>query len=87
MNPLLIIFQFLPILVDLVEKLFVNKGSGAEKKKAVLEALPVIAKNIEAVSTGGQKDTWKVLNANMETIGHAVDVTATALFPPDEGAN
>ena len=84
METLLLIFQFLPILVDLAEKLFVGDKTGPQKKTAVLNALPAIAKNIEAVSTGGQKDTWKVINENLPTLSRAVDVTASIMFPSDE---
>lgn len=84
MNWLLIMLQFLPTIVDLAEKLFVNKGDGPQKKAFVLEALPTIAKNIEAVSTGGQKETWKVINDNIAVIGKVIDVTASIMFPPEE---
>lgn len=84
MNWLLIVLQFLPVIVDLAEKLFVDKGTGAEKKKFVLDALPSIAKGIESVSTGGQKETWQVITNNIDTIGKAVDVAASVMFPSDD---
>jgi len=82
-----IVFQFLPILVELAEKLFDKNGSGAEKKDFVISTLPKIASGIGAISTGGQKETWELINANMDSIGRAVDVTAGALFPNDEEAH
>lgn len=84
MEWLLIALQFLPTIVDLAEKLFVEKGTGTEKKKFVLDALPVIAKGIENVSTGGQKETWQVITNNIDSIGKAVDTTASILFPNDD---
>ena len=84
MNWLLIVLQFLPVLVDLAEKVFVNKGTGAEKKKFVLDALPAISKSIESVSTGGQKETWQVITNNIDVIGKTVDVAASVMFPGDD---
>jgi len=81
MEWLAIVFRFLPMLVQLAENVFVGEKTGIEKKDFVLKALPSIAQGIEEVSTGGQKETWKTINANMDTIGKAVDVTAKIMYP------
>jgi len=75
-----IIFRFLPILVSLAENLF-GDGTGAQKKDFVLKAIPEVARGIEDVTTGGAKETWKAVNANMPVLSKAVDVTAGIVFP------
>ena len=84
MDWLPIVFRFLPYLVGLAEVFFVGEKRGAEKKDFVLKALPEVARGVEEISTGGQKETWKIINANIGVIGSMVDLTAQILFPPDE---
>ena len=84
MEWLALVFRFLPILVELAENLFVGEKTGEQKKEFVLKAIPEVAKGIEDVSTGGQKETWKAINSNIGTVSKAVDVTASIMFPGDE---
>ena len=81
------IFSVLPKLIPLVlslislsEKLFAKPGSGAEKKKYVVEFLHGAVDNMVSVSTGGQKETWVMLEPILDKL---IDFCAAFLFPKE----
>jgi hypothetical protein len=65
-------------LVSLAEKFFVEKGSGADKKAAVIEAVKATYDGVQGISTGGQKET---LDAIDPLVDKMVDFAAGLLFP------
>lgn len=80
MNWLQLVLTLLPSIIQTVEGIFSKvPKSGAEKKDAAVAGLVGFAKGMEAVTTGGAKDTWKDVNANMEAIGTLVDSSVSAM--------
>ena len=90
-----ILFSLLPLitsLVQLAEGLF-GDGTGATKKEFVKEGIKTVATGLEIGSTGGQKETWSLINLNFGLFSGLIDAIAGALFPstkaqsPDEQAH
>jgi hypothetical protein len=74
-------------LVKAVEPLFPGKGTGPQKKAAVLDAAKIIIEGGTEISTGGQKETWQNVGPLIST---AIDLAAGVIFPnkpspPDAG--
>ena len=61
------LFPYLLKMVGLAEVIFSKEKSGRDKKAFVVEAAKTVVDGVEAVSTGGQKETW-------ERIGPSVDL-------------
>jgi len=75
-----IILNLLPSIIKVVESVFSKvPKSGAQKKAAAMDGLSQFAKGMEAISTGGQKDTWKAINENMPAIDSLIDTSVTAM--------
>jgi len=50
-------------LIGVMEKVYADvKGMGSVKKETVMAAVQVVANDMTAVSTGGQKETWEALS-------------------------
>ena len=64
-------------LMDVVEKIYQNiKGKGAVKKETVMTAAKTIALDITKESTGGQAETWMLLNQHVDDfVNLAVKIT------------
>ena len=82
MSPLLLqaIFAFIPELMKLVERIIAKPKAGAEKKAIVMDATKAIITGVQAVSTGGQAETWEAIAAPISGI---IDNVATLIFPKD----
>jgi hypothetical protein len=75
-----LVLTLLPSVIQTVEAIFSKEPkSGAEKKATAMQGLTGLAKGMEAVTTGGAKDTWKEINANMPAIGTLIDSTVSAM--------
>lgn len=75
-----LVTALLPSLLRIVEGLFSEKPkSGPEKKEAAMGGLAGFAKGMEAISTGGQKETWREINNNMGVISDLIDQTVTTM--------
>lgn len=79
---ILAIIGLLPSLIQGVEAIF-GSGTGAIKKKAVVDMATVAINAATSLSTGGQKHTFEKI---APAIGPVVDVLAGLLFPPDKNA-
>lgn len=85
MNILALVFRFLPLLISSAEKIFSTRPkSGAEKKEMVTTGAKAIVDVIEAVSTGGQKNTWDRI---APTVDNMIDDTAEILYGADKPSN
>lgn len=81
-NILGLVFRFLPLLMSTAEKIFSKTPkSGAEKKELVTTGAKAIVDVIEAVSTGGQKNTWDRI---APTVDRMIDDTAEVLYGADK---
>lgn len=84
MNWMSLFINLAPAIVKMIgiaEKAFSDKPkSGAEKKELVMQSTKAIVDGMQAVSTGGQKETWDQLE---EPLSGLVDAAAAAIFKPE----
>jgi len=65
-------------LIPVAEKAFDGKpDSGKEKKEMVMSGTKALVDTMEAVSTGGQAETW---NRIEKPVGDAIDAACTEIF-------
>ena len=86
MSSWLFALQLIPLIINLmttIEKLL-GPGTGVQKKAFVKDGVKQVVKEMSAVSTGGQKETWKTVDLFMEPISGLIDVFASLLFPNKE---
>lgn len=86
MNSLLLALQLIPLIINLmttIEKLL-GPGTGVQKKEFVKDGVKLVVKEMSAVSTGEQKETWKTIDLLMSPISGLIDVFAKLLFPNEE---
>jgi len=86
MSSWLFALQLIPLIINLmttIEKLL-GAGTGVQKKAFVKDGVKQVVKEMSAVSTGGQKETWKTVDLFMEPISGLIDVFASLLFPNKE---
>lgn len=86
MNNWLFALQLIPLIINLmtcIEKLL-GPRTGIQKKEFVKDSVKLVVKEMAAVSTGGQKETWKTIDLFMEPISGLIDVLARLLFPNEE---
>ena len=86
MSSWLFALQLIPLIINLmttIEKLL-GPGTGVQKKAFVKDGVKQVVKEMSAVSTGGQKETWKTVDLFMEPISGVIDVFASLLFPNKE---
>ncbi len=56
-------------LIPIVEELFAGEEkSGAQKKDTVIEIAKAVAGSVEDLSTGGQKETWGMVNNMLDPL-------------------
>lgn len=87
MNSWIFALQLIPLIINLmttIEKLL-GPGTGVQKKEFVKDGVKLVVKEMSAVSTGGQKETWKTIDLFMTPISRLIDVLAALLFPKNEG--
>jgi len=79
----LIALQLIPLITNLIKiaEQILGPGTGVKKKAFVVDGVEQIIKTMPSVSTGGQKETWEVVNAAMESIKNLIDVLARFFFP------
>jgi len=81
MNWLSLFMQLLPTVIklaQLAEQIFDNKPkAGQEKKAMVMGAIQAIVEGAQAISTGGQANTWKEIE---KPLGIAVDIATGFIF-------
>jgi len=78
-----LLFGLLPLitsLVQLAEGLF-GDSNGVTKKAFVKDGIKTVASGLEMGSTGGQKETWGLINLNFGLFEGLIDAIAGALFP------
>ena len=82
MNWLLAI-QLIPTIIKLMEiaERLLGPNTGEQKKEFVKEGVKAITSGMVSVSTGGQKETWTIIETIMEPIGDLIDRFASLLFP------
>ena len=86
MSSWLFALQLIPLIINLmttIEKLL-GSGTGVQKKEFVKDGVKEVVKEMSAVSTGGQKETWETVDLFMGPISRLIDVLASLLFPKDE---
>lgn len=86
MSSWLFALQLIPLIINLmtcIEKLL-GPGTGVQKKEFVKDGVRQVVKEMSAVSTGGQKQTWETIDLFMAPISGLIDVLARLLFPNDE---
>lgn len=66
-----------------IEKLL-GPGTGVQKKAFVKDGVKAVVKEMSAVSTGGQKQTWETIDLFMTPISRLIDVFSTLLFPNEK---
>ena len=72
----------IPELMKVAEKAFDGeKGSGAEKKKMVKTTVHAIVSAVTGISSGGQQETWKRIEAFIDPV---IDIMCTFLFPNEK---
>lgn len=72
------LIPFLIALVQAAEKVYTQRESGFTKKQAVKEGLGAMYDGAQAISTGGQANTLKILDPLVDA---AIDAAAGILFP------
>lgn len=85
MSSWLFALQLIPLIINLmttIEKLL-GSGTGVQKKEFVKDGVKQVVKEMSAVSTGGQKQTWQTVDLFMEPISRLIDVLAGLLFPKE----
>jgi len=86
MNSWLIALQLWPLLIKgivLAEKLL-GKGEGVKKKAFVVDGIEQTIKGMSEISTGGQKETWEIINNAMPAIKSLIDILVGLFFPKEE---
>lgn len=86
MNSWLFALQLIPLIMNLmttIEKIM-GPGTGVQKKEFVKDGVRQVVKEMSAVSTGGQKQTWETVDLFMEPISRLIDVLSGLLFPNEE---
>jgi len=82
---LTMVFRLIPMVIKLMalaEQAFDSvPDSGADKKRMVLEAVKAVLGVVVDVSSGGQQETWKVLEP---IISKMIDIICNFLFPHNE---
>lgn len=69
MNIFLKLAPFILQMMGVAEKFFSHKEkSGADKKEMVMGATQVVVDSMQAISTGGQKETWDQLEAPVSAL-------------------
>ena len=79
---LTVLFQILPSLISLAERLLGPK-TGEIKKDLVMEAANIAMTAVGALSTGGQAETWERIKPSVSLI---VDAGVAIAFPKSPGA-
>lgn len=69
--------------MTMIEKIL-GPGTGIQKKEFVKDGVRQVVKEMSAVSTGGQKQTWEAIELFMTPISRLIDVLAKLLFPKEE---
>ena len=79
--------QLIPLIINLMKIVegLLGPGTGVQKKEFVKDGVKQVVKEMSAVSTGGQKETWKTIDLFMNPISRLIDVLAALLFPKNEG--
>ena len=86
MNNWLFMLQLVPLVTNLMkiaEKLL-GPGTGVQKKEYVKDGIRQVAKAMISLSSGGQKETWELIDSLMEPISNLINVLAGLLFPKNE---
>ncbi len=86
MSSWLFALQLIPLIINLmttIERLL-GTGTGVQKKAFVKDGVKQVVKEMSAVSTGGQKETWQTIDLFMGPISGLIDVLASLLFPNKE---
>jgi len=74
--------KILPEIMTVVEKAFDGiPDSGADKKQMVKTVVQSVVTAVTGVSTGGQADTWKMIE---RIIDPAIDIVCSFLFPNEK---
>ena len=84
LSTVLTVAQLIPTamtLMHIAEKVFVEKGAGAEKKEFVMTGINNIAESMALISTGGQKKTWMAIDMILDAFSPLIDRLASLMFP------
>ena len=79
-------FKLMPFLMQLIgiaEKAFFQPAMGQEKKQFVKDAAKTVVDGVQAVSTGGQAETWERLE---EPVDRFIDASVELVFPKGSGS-
>jgi len=83
MKTWLFMLQLIPTitaLIKIAEKILGN-SEGLKKKEFVKDGVKQLARGLGMVSTGGQKETWKLIESSMEPIGDLIDSIVAFMYP------
>ena len=76
-----VIIKIIVPMIRFAEGFFSGKGMGKEKKQLVIDGIKSILSVVSEVSTGGQRDTWKLLGPVLDPV---INFLAGLLFPKQE---
>lgn len=81
--------QLIPLLISLVKTAeeLLGSGTGVKKKEFVKDGITQVIKAMPAFSTGGQKQTWEMINNFLVPISGLIDAVAGLLFPTEAKSN
>lgn len=79
----LLALQLIPLTISLVKTAeeLLGDGEGVKKKEFVKDGITQVIKAMPLVSTGGQKETWEMINNFLVPISGLIDAIAGLLFP------
>lgn len=83
MNKFMFILQLIPLITNLMKiaENLLGNGTGEKKKAFVVEGVTHIIKAMPGVSTGGQKETWTIINKALDPIKNLINIIAGLFFP------
>ena len=75
--------QLIPLLISLIKTAeeLLGPGTGVKKKEFVKDAITQVIKAMPSFSSGGQKETWEMINNFLVPISGLIDAVAGLLFP------
>ena len=86
MNSWLFALQLIPLITSLMKtaESILGSGAGIQKKEFVKDGVKQTVKTMSELSTGGQKQTWQMIDLFIGPISGLIDTLATLLFPKED---